>query len=261
MQELFEQGDRKYSAINTARSALSLIIDWPNESFGEHRDVKKFMKGVNNIRPTEPRYVDTWDPDLVLNLFLSWAPAKNLSIELLTMKTVVLLLLVSGRRPQIIKNLTIDHMQIKGNSYEFQFKQHDLKEGRLNYKPDALKLPKYPANKKLCIHHYLTVYLERTLDIRGSERSLFLTLNKPHIKPSSDTISRWIKKVLRQAGVNDEFSAGSTRAAVASKAQRGGVPIEQIMRTAGWTRMSTFTKFYKKPVKCDESFRNTILQL
>jgi hypothetical protein len=247
--------------LNTARSALSLIINWPNQNFGEHKDVKKFMKGVNNMRPVEPRYTDTWDPDLVLNLFLSLSPAKKLSIELLTMKTVVLVLLVSGKRPQIIRNLTVDHMKVKHNAYEFQFKQHDLKEGRLNYKPDILTLSKYPVNKKLCVHHYLTTYLERTLDMRGKERSLFLTLTKPHKKPSSDTVSRWIKKILRLAGISDEFSAGSTRAAVTSKAERGGVPIDDIMRAAGWVRQSTFTKFYNKPIKVKEKFQNVILKL
>jgi integrase len=222
LQQLFEENDRKYSAINTARSALSLIIIWDKVRFGEHPDIVKFMQGVGKVKPTIPRYIDTWDPNVVLQLLLSWAPAKRLSLELLTLKTVMLLLLVSGKRPQIIRTLTIDHMKIRSGYYEIRFKPQDLKEGRLNYKPEILKLKKYPVNKKLCIHHYLSVYLERTLDIRGTERSLFLTLSKPHSQPSASTVSRWVKKVLKQAGVSEEYTAGSTRSAVASKAERGG---------------------------------------
>ena len=66
-----------------------------------------------------------------------------------------------------------------------------------------------------------------------------------------DTVSRWIKNVLEKAGVNTKvFSAHSTRAAAAASAARSNnVPINTIMEAAGWSRESTFKKFYDKPVK------------
>ena len=185
----------------------------------------RFLKAVNQIKPVTPRYVETWDPDSVLNLFLSWAPAKKLSLEILTMKTVVLLLLVSGKRPQIIRNLDIGNMKVTDNHYTFYLNQSDLKEGRLNYKPEPLRFHKYPANKKLCIFNYLTEYLSRTNGIRKEEKSLFITLTAPHGRPSQCTVSRWIKTVLKEAGIDTAlFSAGSTRSASTSKAERGGGP-------------------------------------
>ena len=257
---LFSEGNRKYTTLNTARSALSLLISIPEGKFGEHRDVIRFMKGINQIKPTLPRYIDTWDPDLVLNLFKTWSPAVNLSLELLTYKTVVLLLLVSGRRPQIIRNLNVERMKISGNSFTFIFQQTDLKEGRVNFKPEPLKVKKYPADKRLCIYKYLTEYLKKTLEIRGAEKSFFLTTQKPHTQPSADSVSRWIKTVLNHAGVDtSHFKPGSTRAASNSKALRQGTPINEIMRNAGWSRESTFTKYYKKPLTKPDEFSNNVL--
>ena len=49
-----------YSALNTARSALSATVTLPTlQQFGSHPLVIRFMKGVYNQRPNLPRYVAT----------------------------------------------------------------------------------------------------------------------------------------------------------------------------------------------------------
>ena len=56
-----------YSSINTARSALSLIL--PRNgcgSFGQHFLVKKFIRGVYNLRTPAPKYSYIWDVSVVL---------------------------------------------------------------------------------------------------------------------------------------------------------------------------------------------------
>ena len=61
---------RGSSALGTARSALSSVIILPdNAKFGDDLYVKMFMKGVKAIRPSEPRYLESWDPDTVLDMF------------------------------------------------------------------------------------------------------------------------------------------------------------------------------------------------
>ena len=40
--------------------------------------------------------------------------------------------------------------------------------------------------------------------------------------------------------------AHSVRAIASSTAAATGIPINEILRAGGWTRESTFTKFYKK---------------
>ena len=53
-----------YSAINTARSALSCIFDVP--PIGEHSVIKRFMRSVFNTRPSKPRYTKIWDVSIGL---------------------------------------------------------------------------------------------------------------------------------------------------------------------------------------------------
>ena len=64
---------------------------------------------------------------------------------------------------------------------------------------------------------------------------------------TSATIARWLKQVLREAGVSDEFSAHSTRATAVSIAFDKGVSVSDIMKTADWSSESVFKKFYYKP--------------
>ena len=53
-----------YSALNTARSALSCLFDDP--PFGEEPLVVRFMKSAYNINPPLARYDKTWDVSIVL---------------------------------------------------------------------------------------------------------------------------------------------------------------------------------------------------
>ena len=138
---------------------------------------------------------------------------------------------------------------INADSFVFVINNENLKQGRPGYKPELLRLVSYP-DKRLCIVNYLKVYLNKTLDIRQNEKKLFLATNKPHRAAKRDTISRWVKEVLKEAGVDTAvFKAGSTRAAAASKASTAGVPLDEILRAGGWARKSTFQKWYKRDVR------------
>lgn len=98
MAELFEQG-LGYSALNTARSALSQVL--PPQAgvpFGELPLTKKFMKGVFQEKPSLPRYTVTWDPVLLLSFIRSQSPNGKLDLKMLTFKTVTLLTLLSAQR-------------------------------------------------------------------------------------------------------------------------------------------------------------------
>ena len=78
---------------------------------------------------------------------------------------------------------------------------------------------------------------------------LFLSVNRPHKPVASSTIGRWIKSIMKEAGVDTEkLQAHSTRAASTSAARYGGVPVDDILKCAGWSRCSTFEKFYYKPI-------------
>ena len=60
--------NRGSSAMCTARSALSSVICMPDGTkFGDNMFVRQFMKGVHSLRPSQPRYLVTWDPQVVLD--------------------------------------------------------------------------------------------------------------------------------------------------------------------------------------------------
>ena len=65
---------------------------------------------------------------------------------------------------------------------------------------------------------------------------------------SRDTISRWVKVVLDNAGIDTTvYSAHSTRAGATLKAYQS-VPLDILIKSAGWSSDSTFQKNYNKPV-------------
>ena len=247
---LDEPGHRGYSAINTARSAISsLTVADSVGSVGSHPLVKALMAGVHNLRPPRPRYAEIWDPNCVLNFLRRQGPARSMCIKLLVKKLCMLILLATGQRGQIIRALKVGNMTVSKNSYKFKVENSDLKQGRIGYRPNILELKAYPADKRLCVHNYLTRYLERTLDMRGTTQELILTTQKPYKAASRDTISRWMKEVLRNAGIDTTvFGPGSTRSATTSKALAAGASIDEILQAGGWSRASTFQKFYNRPL-------------
>ena len=104
------------------------------------------------------------------------------------------------------------------------------------------------GNKRLCLVEHLKVYIDKTKNLRNQNR-LFITYMKPHRHVARDTISRWIKYVLQQAGVDTtQFSAHSTRSASTSAAAARDIPIDSILKAAGWSGEKTFSRFYHKQV-------------
>ena len=71
---LYKQGI-DYSAINTARSALSSAITPADKTtFGEHPLVTRFLKGTFELRQSLPRYSTIWGFGIVLTYLRSFRP-------------------------------------------------------------------------------------------------------------------------------------------------------------------------------------------
>ena len=237
-----------FSGISTAKAALSSFIDFNDKPLGEHPKVIRFMSGIARQLPRQPKYSEIWDPTTVVDYFKKWSPAKVLNLFQLSVKTTVLLLLVTGQRPQVLSYLSLDTMVQKKGSYTFYILQN-LKHTRGNKPATEIVLQSFPADKRVCIVNYLSAYLKRTASLRSS-RQLFITTTRPYGAASTQTLSRWVKCGLQKAGINvTKYSAGSTRAAASNAALRAGVPIQSIMAKATWTRESTFQKWYRKPLE------------
>lgn len=109
----------------------------------------------------------------------------------------------------------------------------------------------------------MKAYVDKTNVHRGdtNRNQLLLSFQKPFKPVSKDTISRWIKNVLKAAGIDTtKFGAHSTRAASTSAAARAGTPLEVILESAGWSNCGTFATFYQKPINAPCNFGSVLLE-
>ena len=78
---------------------------------------------------------------------------------------------------------------------------------------DDIALPVYKNDNCLCIINTFSEYVNRTKELRQRGcKCLLISTIKPYRPVTRNTISRWIKSVLKQSGVDtDKFKAHSVR--------------------------------------------------
>ena len=109
---LYEKG-LSYSSINTARCALSAILDPDGAScttFGQHPDIKRFMKSTFQCRPTLPRNSKTCNVNIVLQHIISMDDSNNLPLKDVTMKLAMLVSLTTAQRRQSLHLMDTEGM-------------------------------------------------------------------------------------------------------------------------------------------------------
>ena len=148
-----------------------------------------------------------------------------------------------------------------GDSVEFVFPTH-TKQSRPGYKVPSFVLKAYPPDSGLCVVTHLNIYREKTRSLREVETKLFISYVKPYRGVSEDTIARWIRTVMMNAGLDVKiFKPHSTRSEATSKATQTCVPIENILKHAGWSNHRTFDRFYNKPVRAESLFADSVLKV
>lgn len=250
-----------YSSINSARSALSALgLVRDGVSIGAHPIVIRFMKGIYNLKPPMPRYVKTWDVNIVLNKLRTMSPVKYLNLKNLTLKLSMLLCLILAGRTQSLHLLSIKHL-IKGSKSYILYYSQNLKQSRPGKNNTVVEIKAYPPDRRLCCFTVLKEYLKRTVNLRRTNQ-LFVSYVKPHGAVSKNTISRWLKTIMSNSGIDiSKYSAHSIRSASASKAKSMSVPIEEILKAVGWSSAKTFGKFYDKDIERDHeiTFQRAVL--
>ncbi|XP_043481179.1 uncharacterized protein LOC122512464 isoform X1 [Leptopilina heterotoma] len=240
-----------YGSLNSFRSAIALIY---GTNLAEDDRVKRFFKGASKLRPSKPKYNTTWDPKIVLDFISKWGPNSDLNLGKLSSKIAILLALVTGHRLQTLISIDIRNIKESDNGIEIKIPDQ-IKTSKINRPQPTLFLPYYTENSLICPVLSLKEYLERTSSLRGENKQFLLSFKKPYNPITTQTLSRWVKDVMTKSGINTEvFSAYSTRHAATSAAHRGGINIDTILKTAGWTEKSnTFAKFYKRDVVDDRN--------
>ena len=238
------QNGLSYTAINTARSAISNFVRLTgNINIHENEIISRFMKGVFNEKPSLPRYTVTWDVHSVLH-YLETMDTSTLL--LLSEKLCMLFLLVTGQRCQTLHLINATDIETLEDRIIVHITDI-LKHSRPGFHLKPITLHRYDENDKICIVTTLKEYMERTQHLRNGSKLLISTV-KPHNSVSKQTISRWVKSIMSKAGIPDIFKPHSTRSASMSRAYYKGVPLKEVIKSAGWSNAKTFAKYYKRPI-------------
>ncbi len=221
------------------------------------------MKGIFRRKPPLPKYSHTWDVPSVLNWIKQLGPNEDLSLKLLSIKTVLLLALCAPKRVSELAQLDLRFIQFSGSDLIFHIPTV-TKTRRQGEKPVTASVSQF-ENPLLCPIQALQRYRATTDSLRNpSNHRLFISFRKPHNAVTPATLSRWILTGLSAAGIDTKaFQAHSVRGASTSHAQSRGVSLAQIFKAAHWADNSnTFVRFYLRDVSDDtssKSFTHAIL--
>lgn len=235
-----------YGSLNSMRSALSLIT---NVNLGSDPRVKQFCRGASVLKPSRPKYALIWDPDPVVAYLRSLTPHSSLDRKILTQKLATLMALATAFRVQnlaLIKRANI----ILANPVIIKIPDR-IKTSGVNRIQPSMVFHIFNECPTLCIASLLHTYMEQTKFLVPSDSdALFITFSKHPKAASAQTISRWIRETLAASGIDTSiFTAHSVRHAATSSAVRLNVPLDEIHKSAGWSKnSSTFAKFYNCPL-------------
>ena len=105
--KMLSQQKLSFGAVNAARCALSVLMP----DFSKGNSIGKNCRAVHTAylqNPPKPKYKPFWDVNLVFKVIRTWGANSKMSLRLLSEKLVVLFLLVSGQRGQVIVAIDVD---------------------------------------------------------------------------------------------------------------------------------------------------------
>ena len=166
----------------------------------------------------------------------------------MSLKSAMLLCLLTGHRYQVLPSLDVTSMHLKEGECIF-FVKDTMKTTRPGYHMAPIELKCYPEDESICPVKQITHYLWMTRHIRAVYVKLFICHSASHKPVTTSTLSRWFREVLQRARISKEFTSHSTRCSATSKAFQQGMSLSEINKAAGWTSSSVFAKYYNKPIK------------
>ena len=207
---------------------------------GKHPLVSRLL---NNRKPPRPRYSTTWDVAVVLGHIRSWGPTESLCRKKATLKLAMLMALVNASQCSELHALDVQRMRWSKEGVTFSLAA--LTKMSRPGKSKALFYSSLETDRDVCPVTSLKNYLMRTDGVQSDK--LFLSHVKPYGSVKSCTIARWLKEILRSAGLG-EFRAHSTRGVAVSAAYTQGMSVADMMAVADWSSDNMFKKFYYRPL-------------
>ena len=239
--------------MNTARSALSSIMVTSDLglTFGGNPLVKRFLRGIFNIKPSIPKHVCVYDVDIVLRYLKSIGEAESVPFKLLTFRLATLYCLLSAQRDQTIASIDVRDMHVTENRV-ICYISKSLKTTRPGFHQSPLDFQAFPECKSICPVFNTCQYLKQSFSLRGPLVALFISYNFPFRPVCTSTISRWVKATLKLAGIDTKvFTSHSTRAASTMRSDAMipksywiyAVKHAQYLRNRGYQRRTNSTSY------------------
>ena len=255
--DMFSQG-KSYNTIAGYRSAISEIHDFvDNISIGSHPDIIKAMLAMRIDRPPATKTDETINITPSLDYIINLGDNFLMSIKDLTCKTAFLMALVSACRPSDLHRLDAHNCTRSRTAIFFNCiapKEYNIaiahSASTSKSRSKTVYIGSYPDEKRLCPYEAISDFLIRTRPWRNSvdqQRALFLITKDPHTPASVDTISNWIKSILRIS--SPDSTAKDMRVLSAFFAQNAGAGLETVLALGNWSSNSVYHRFYQRGVK------------
>ena len=240
--------------LNVVRSAIASVyqvVHAQEPSLGNHALVQQFFKARKRTRSKLPnRNQEIFDIDLKLVLVENWGATKDLPLDKLQKKTLVLLTIATMWRPRSdLGNL--QHRDVTFVEFEGKIIGATLAARQ----PKASKIG-ITMSENLCPVKTLHAFIQRMSHIRHDleDDHTFFLANIVHDKYGAQsirpkTVSVWLEEIMKMEGIDTtRFKAHSLRSASSTKAAMTGVPIENIKLHANWSlNNSAFEDYYYRP--------------
>jgi len=233
---------------------------------GKNSDIGSLLANFARDTPTTVKASPKWDLSVVLKMLTGgpFEPLEDSSLKWLTLKTVFLLALASGRRRGELHALlpTVrrkeDWSEVTLDTEVHFVAKTALASGGVMAPLTITALTEFLSggmeeDVRLCPVRALKAYLERTKDIRQGKKLLFVSY-KPNFSKdiARNTVSHWIKKLILYAykECSEEdckvlgVKAHDVRGLAASWALYNQATVEAILSACSWKSHSTFSSFY-----------------
>ena len=128
------------------------------------------LKGVFNERPPKPKYESVWKVDQVLTMFREDGGSASLSLQGLTIKKAMLLVLTRPCRGADLAALDLRNRSYVPEEVVFQ-SCHLSKQSRPSHQGTSFFFPSFEEDKRQCLVETLKVYEQRTALFRALRES------------------------------------------------------------------------------------------
>ncbi len=258
---LFDKG-WAWQTVKVHRSAIcSILQPHKDKTAGSHTIIRKLMRHMFLERPPSRKVYTPWDVQILLEFLASWSPASTLTLKQLSFKTACLVALATAKRcaDLALLHVSSSHMLLGKKNITF-FPTFGSKTDRESHFLAPVKIEPYNEDRRLCPVFYLKLYLKKTAQFRNRPNTagLFLSLNKYHIPVSGQTISRWVRDTIGQAGAH--MSPGSLRSASVSIALTQGVALNLVIQAGDWSNTTTPNRHYFQVLVSQEQARHDAVQ-